>query len=426
MDNFTMLNEFDSVQYNALDEKGNPGPVLQTQQFSMPIETILQKINESALHFLAPLSLEETYQTIAKESVKLIDGIDSSILLAEPKTRNLHVVYSTTKKNQNFKMRRRGYAYTSYTKRRAFVITVEDFAPHHKEVLKEGIKSILFIPLYYQRKSMGTLCVRSKEESSFLSEEFDALKVFGSMASLAIRKAQLYNETAKALKIRDLFMSMAAHELKTPLTSINGYIQLLHSKMKDTGNREAGWVQQLQFESNRLTNLIDELMQTHSIKSGKLQFSWQECSIREILRQAIMTFQFSYPARLVFFDDEATDKVVDTIIGDFTKLRQAFDNLLDNAGKFSALESPIKVTLRFEEPFFVISIQDQGSGIASQDLPHIFDEFYKSSENSTLEGMGLGLFLVKSIVTQHHGKISVTSSPKKGTTMEVRLRKVEV
>lgn len=391
----------------------------------MPYSAILERINQTALKFLSPLSLEDTYVTVVEEAVKLIEGEDGMILLADPHSHELKKVYGSSTATKNIKVRKRGYSYKSFSEQQAFAISAREYINIHPDMYASGIRSILFIPLFYQEKSIGTLLVRSREEVAFLSGELEILKFFGSMASLAIRKAQLYHETERALKIRDLFMSMAAHELKTPLTTILGYVQLLHSKLKDIHNPEGRWVEQLLHESNRLNSLVSELLQANVIKSGKLQYTWKELSLREVVRKAITTYQFGYPNRIVFFEDKLPI-VKDSIIGDADKLRQVFDNLLDNAGKFSPKNSPIRVTLSYEEPFFIIEIQDKGKGIERKDLPHIFEEFYKGGQTnptSTEEGMGLGLYMVKNIITRHHGKIKIFSSKKEGTTARVMLKK---
>lgn len=383
---------------------------------------ILEKINQSALRFLEPLTLEQTYSSIVEEAVRLIHGVDGLVLLAEPPTNELRLVYSSSRLPETTRPRKNGWAYISFNKRVAFAIGVDKFATIYPNIAKRGIKTCLFIPLFYHRKSLGTLIVRTKGQKELPVVELDLLKVFGSMANLAIRKAQLNSETKTALKTRDLFMSMAAHELKTPLTSIGGYIQLLQSKVKNSEAIEDRWIDHLASENQRLQKLVNELLQTNNIKSGRLQYVWKECSLRFILRQAIENYQTSSPHRQVFFED-LSPTVHDGIIGDFDKLRQVFMSLLSNADKFSLPDSAITIRFLYRRQYFIVQVCDKGKGIPKKELPYVFDEFYKGNSSTEYQGMGLGLFLVKNIIKEHHGKITVASSKKRGTCVEVCLRK---
>src|SRR5690606_7915517 len=118
-------------------------------------------------------------------------------------------------------------------------------------------------------------------------KETDILKLFGSFASLAIKKNELYEETKNALEVRDMFISLASHELRTPLTSINGYIQLLHSRKDKLGHSESKWINELYEESKRLTNLVRELLEVNRIKQGQLQFILRETKFSDIVTSAI-------------------------------------------------------------------------------------------------------------------------------------------
>ncbi len=393
---------------------------------SMPNETILQKINQAALHFLEPISLQKTYETITLEAIKLVKGADGFILLAEGKSDELHYVYGSS----NYAVpqpRRHGHTYRAFKEKIAFVVNFSQQPSSHPEIQRSNFRSVIFIPLFYQNKSFGTLIIRSTKEEEFEDNDLEVLKVFGSMATLAIRKAQLYQQNQRALKIRDLFMSMASHELKTPLTAIHGYVQLLHSKLKkDPESSEFKWSENLLSETRRLTDLVNELLQTNTIKSGKLQFTWKECHLIDTIEKVITSYSFSAPRRQITFRNEIPTGQ-DVVIGDADKLFQVFDNVLDNAIKFSSSDKPIVIEACLEEPFLTVEIIDEGKGIPRKDLPHVFEEFYKS-ESDTMHmnpGMGLGLFLVKTILTQHHGKIQISSS-KKGTKVTIKLRRVEL
>ncbi len=370
----------------------------------------VDQINTATLKFLEPINLQQTYETITHQAMLLLDGLDGFVMLADEKG-ELRVVYASSDFDLEGAIKTNAI-YQAFEEKKAVILH------------PDGELQAVIIPLYYQNKSFGILLIRTEKCIELHEDDFELLKMFGSLATLGIRKAQLYEDNQKSIKIRDIFASMAAHELKTPLTTISGYVQLLDSRMKNKESQESEWVKNLLTETKRMNELIKDLLQTHNIKSGKLQFKWQECHLTEILQKCILTCQFSHPKRQVFITS-LLEPSKDIVIGDCDKLQQVFDNLLDNACKFSAASSPVQIDVYAEEPFIAIEIIDKGMGISKSDLPHVFEEFYKSSMNEHSEGMGLGLYLVKMILNQHHGKIQISSS-KRGTKVTVKLRRVEL
>lgn len=241
------------------------------------------------------------------------------------------------------------------------------------------------------------------------------------MASLAIRKTQLYDESKKALEVRDLFISMAAHELRTPITTISGYSQLLYSKLGGSASVESRWISDLAWETLRLTHLVNELLEVDRIKGGQFQYTFEECSLREIIRRAISDFHFIHPEHKVILEDKLNGG--DLVIGDFDKLLQLVINLLDNAAKFTPPEKEINLTLNFKSSYIIFTVKDQGHGITGKDLPQVFEKYYRGEVIK--EGMGIGLFLVKNIVNQHHGTINIFSKENRGTRVKIKLPMVK-
>jgi K+-sensing histidine kinase KdpD len=388
----------------------------------MALENILVEINQSALKFLMPLSLEVTYSTIVDEAVKLVGAKFGSILLE--KNDQLIRVYGSANFTYSIKNRKRGNTYKAFKTQKTIVAYIKELGLHHPILKKNNIKGTVFIPLSYQGKSIGVLSINSVKIIKLSDEELRVLELFGSMASLAIKKVQLYKEMHDALKARDMFISMASHELKTPLTTIHGYVELLGTKFKKTDTSEGRWVQNLSLETKRLINLVNELLETNNIKTGKLTFSWTVCSLREVIRRAVNNFHITHPHRIIYIEDKLSNHQ-DNISGDFNKLLQVFSNLINNSLKFSPDDSAVQITLTYEEPYYFVKITDQGKGIDKKDILRIFDEFYKGSDQ-TVEGMGLGLFLVKKIIAEHKGTIEAFSQLGRGTSMVVKLPEIKI
>ncbi|MBI2020532.1 GAF domain-containing sensor histidine kinase [Candidatus Daviesbacteria bacterium] len=382
---------------------------------------ILEKIHKSALKFLIPLTPEQTYKLIVEEAMKLV-GADIGHILLEQQG-ELKRIYSSNPALYSIKTRKRGFMHSVFSGRRPLILSDRDIVPIHPSITNLGVRTSLGIPLSYRHESIGVLGLMSFKPNFFTKKEVTILQLFAPLASLAIRKTQLYNETKRAVEARDLFISMAAHELRTPVTTISGYSQLLHSKFAASDAPESKWVADLSWEALRLTYLINELLEVNRIRSGQLQYIWKECSLKEIVRRALSDFHFTHPEHQVIVQD-SLDSQGDLIVGDFNKLLQAMINLLDNSAKFSSADTKIDVTLKAQKSYLILQIKDQGRGIKKKDLPEVFEKFYQGSGHSE-EGMGLGLFLVKNIIKQHHGAIEIKSKENKGTSVTVRLPRIK-
>lgn len=375
----------------------------------------LDKVYKSTLKFLVPLTPEETYSTIAKEAMKLVGAQIGSILLEENGL--LKRIYSTDEELYKIVPRKRGYTYRVFRSNHAKFLTREQIARIHPEIKETQIRSDIIIPLSYQRKAIGVLSVLSKRKKNFTEQDLNTLKLFGPLATLAIRKTQLYDDTRKAVETRDLFISMASHELKTPLTTINVYAQLIQKKLSIGNKFEPRWIDTILKEIKRLTNLISELLQVDQIKTGKLNYDWQECDLTEIVERSVRDFKLSHTKHKVIYENSESNNIF--IIGDVDKLLQVITNLMNNSAKFAKENTAITVSLKKNLQTVELCVKDQGKGIHKKDIPHIFEGFYRGSED-TNEGMGLGLFLAKKIIEKHNGEVKVKSKVNQGTSFIIK------
>ncbi len=386
------------------------------------MESILEKIHRATLKFLTPLTPDETYTIVGQEAQKLVGGEHSTIYLLED--RELVRAYSSLPSLFRISGKERDIRYDVIKNKKPAILSLSFMKKLKKKYPFMGKvynRSALMIPLSYKHETIGLLSVLALKNTDFTEDKLEILTLFGSLASLAIKKNQLYDETKKALEVRDLFIAMAAHELRTPLTSVNGYIQLLYSKLSGAETPESRWIEQLYWEGNRLTNLVNELLEMNRIKSGKLSYYLRECSLREIFSRLEKNFLMLHPDRKLIIQDEI-GKSSDIVIGDYEKITQVFSNLIDNAAKFSPEHSPVKVIIKQDDNDFIIRIVDQGKGIPQKDINKVFQGFYRGKEQ-TEEGMGMGLFLVKDIVSRLHGNIRIESKLGGGTVVEVKLPK---
>ncbi|HZQ29573.1 MAG TPA: GAF domain-containing sensor histidine kinase [Patescibacteria group bacterium] len=400
-----------SIRKNELTQKDKEAP-----------ERILANIYNSALKFLIPLNSEETLKTIVHEAIKLVGGENGTILLARDSV--LERVYATSPVSYRIETKRQGSRYEVFKNQKAKILhkdRVKDLEIIHPALSEMNVSSIILVPLTNQEESIGVLTVTSRQDRNFGLRDLEVLKLFGSFASLAIRKSQLYEEVNKALGMRDLFISLAAHELRTPLTSVTGYFQLLRGRIESKKPVPSKWLEDMDVETKRLKQIVEEFLEINRIRSGKFQYDLKEIRLKKLINRSIAAFKFSHPERKINFTNGIVQS--DKIIGDRDKLIQVITNVLENAAKYSASDKEININLKNEPKEFVLEIVDHGQGIPKGEIPQIFKGFYKG-KNSLHEGMGLGLYLAKNIMDDHHGKIEIASELEKGTTVKLKLPKL--
>ncbi len=385
------------------------------------MSTILAQLNHIALKFLETMEIQDLQQVIVDEGVKIVDAKFGSIYLSEK--RKLNRVYTTLPIELQVTIRKKGFTYKAFKQRKVMVIPVEQVTPVHITVKVFEVRSIVLVPLCYKQRCIGVISFDSNK-SSFSEQKMNLLRLYGALATLALKQANLYADKQKSIELRDLFISLTAHEFRTPLTTIHGYAQLLKRKLKNENNAMLlEWATELNAEVFRLIEMTSELLQISRIKSGKIDYSFEECRLSEIITTAVTRFRFSFPNYRI--EVHGTYVNEDAIIGDSDKLLQVFTNILENAGKFSPPDKPVSITLKVSGKWLVTSIQDCGRGIAKADLEKIFLGFYKGVNSDEKQGMGLGLFISNNIVDAHQGKLKVSSQLNRGTTFSILLPRQE-
>ena len=378
----------------------------------------LENIYKSATKLLVPLTPDEIYKTIVEEAMKLSETEYGTIFLLQ---NGRLIQHFTNTKYPADEPRKEGFTYASFKSGKAIILKTKVIKKIHPEIVNRGVKSLIIIPLEFNNKSIGILTLQSSEEKHFNDNFLANLKIFGSLASLAIRNIQLYTKAKNELRLRDLFISMASHELRTPLTTIITFIALLKKRAEKGGKPDPKWIKTLSSETTRLINLFNELFQLDQIKTGDLKYRFKKNRLQEIIRRAMLTFSTMRPERVVIFQNQLFSQK-DDVYCDFDKIIQVILNLLNNAAKFSPQQSEIVLSLSSDSGFLILSVTDRGKGINKADLPHIFESFYKGKHHGK-EGMGLGLFLTKKIIERHQGIIEVHSKLNKGSVFLIKLPK---
>lgn len=227
----------------------------------------------------------------------------------------------------------------------------------------------------------------------------------------------------EALIARDQFLSIASHELKTPLTSLKLQAQLTLRSLqlgKEISNeRQIAMAHQTSDLVGRLTRLIDDMLDVSRIKTGKLQLDKSEQELGNIVREVVLRMNLLFEAaKLKLPSIDAPEK----LIGDWDRFRleQVIGNLLTNAIRYGK-GRPIEIKLRRNDDKALLTVTDHGYGIAKKDLTRIFGRFERAINSSEVSGLGLGLFISKEIVETQQGRIWVESEIDKGSTFFIEL-----
>jgi signal transduction histidine kinase len=224
----------------------------------------------------------------------------------------------------------------------------------------------------------------------------------------------------EAARVREEFLSIATHELRTPVTSVRGYAQLAQRALER--NESADVRKELDTivrQSDRLAALIAQLLDASQLQAGTLSVNPVPTDVSALARQTATAAQIAGSHRLIVDIDPGLWADVDPV-----RFEEVLNNLIDNARKFSPAGAGVTVRLGDAGHEIELSVKDEGPGIASDRLPRVFERFYRAHDDRGIAGLGLGLYIAREIVARHHGRIWVESTPGQGSTFLVRLPKV--
>ncbi|MCA6068201.1 response regulator [Chryseobacterium sp. RG1] len=227
------------------------------------------------------------------------------------------------------------------------------------------------------------------------------------------------DDQKKIEKEKDEFLSIASHELKTPLTSIKAYVQLLERKLKlDKESSEAGFVAKVQGQIEKLNALITDLLDVSKIENGKLKIDKKQVNLESVISNAIETIQQTHEERIVKIERQGMKPDI-LIPLDEIRIEQVLINFLTNAIKYSPHNNQVIITTFVDEEAeeVRVNVTDFGIGIPDFKQDAVFKKFYRVEESSLqFQGMGIGLFICSEIIKQHHGTVGVSSVLGEGST----------
>jgi signal transduction histidine kinase len=302
-----------------------------------------------------------------------------------------------------------------------------------------GSQVILVVPMRVGDELLGIVALdhrpRRPDEPAhvYTDDEIALARGIGQLAGLAVERQRLERvasevgalRTANALK--EEFLSIASHELKTPLTVLQARTQATQRRLRRMGYADAAaQFSAIQTALTRMLSLVEELLNASRIEAGRLDFQPEPCDLGALVAAAVDEQREISDRAIVLEGAEGAGLGVD---GDPERLAQVLTNLLANGVKYSPVESPIMVRVaRAAGPAgadeVVVTVADQGVGIPRGEIAHVFERFYRASTSSARQygGLGLGLHIAATIVERHGGRIRAESpGPGLGSTFTIAL-----
>ncbi|HEX3177560.1 MAG TPA: GAF domain-containing protein [Methylomirabilota bacterium] len=283
-------------------------------------------------------------------------------------------------------------------------------------------RSVLALPLLSHERVIGVLALGDRAGRDFHADEIVLAQGVGEQATLALENARLYAEAQHANRAKDEFLATLSHELRTPLTAMLGWVRMLQ-----TGALEPAMVSRALEVIDRNTKiqaqLIEDLLDVSRIVTGKLRLDFRAVDVAALVDAALETVTPAAETKSITLV-RCLDPAAGLAWADPHRLQQIVWNLLSNAIKFTPAGGTITVTVERLDPHVAVSVTDTGAGIAPEFLPYLFDRFRQADSTSTRMhgGLGLGLAIVRHLVTLHRGSVEAESRGLgAGATFRVRI-----
>jgi signal transduction histidine kinase len=288
---------------------------------------------------------------------------------------------------------------------------------------KNNLVSYLRVPLVAKNEILGFLTFFTKEEHPFSSEEVKFLTTLASQAAIAIYNSQLYEEMSRSNKIKDEFLNVISHELRTPVNVVMGYTQLLkNGVLGETNSQQTAAVNTIAARSKDLLDLINSVLCATSLEGNGARLEASEVSLKDFLLELKTDYEPPSGKEISLIWDYPGE--LPNIETDGPKLKQILQNIINNAIKFTD-RGAVTTSVRYfaDAKKVEFKVTDTGIGISTAEMPYIFERFHQvdGSQTRPFEGVGLGLYIAREFTELLGGKITAESEPDKGSTFTITL-----
>ncbi len=438
------------LPHSGITEVGRLAGVFGEMRDHLEARTAEREQAEDSVRFLAEassvlsssLDYETTLSSVARLTVpRLADWCTVTILDEEQQPRRVATAHADRSKEQLLKDLHRRYPLEK-GQRHPIAVVLRTGEPwikvdisadtvagtvHNRDLfdtMRElGLRSAMVVPLWTQGRVLGALLLsRGDSRPRYTAGDLTLAQDLARRCALAVDNARLYQDAQQAIRARDEFLSVAAHELKTPITSLRGFAQVTIRQIQKEGSLDPIRIQRalqvIDHQSDKLTRLVVQLLDVSRIQAGRLVLYREQAELSNLVAGVVASAQAATSKHnLVLHTPASAWAMVDPI-----RLEQVVTNLVDNAIKYSPEGGDIEVDLRIAEVEGVrLSVRDHGIGIPPQYRSRVFDRFYQVDDGSCAGGMGLGLYISRHIVELHGGKIEVDGPSDGGTRFVVKL-----
>jgi len=380
--------------------------------FNLENENPVKKLTELLYNFVEPSYL--VYYSFAHFSNSLV----LSINLGEKK--NFPISINLSEHND--------YIVKSFVDNRIIYLEDGDI----KDKFFSQVSSLIIIPVGYLKERYGVLVIGGGKKDFFSNDDLSLIDIISKEIGMMIYLFELYkkvSEDAKTLanlnRIKDDFLITLNHEIKTPLTTIKGFVSLLLSEESGSLNdQQISFLNIINQATNRLINIITNLLDISKL-NNESSLEFEKINLIEIVENAVILMKIKAYTKSITINFEKNYNEI-YVLGDKPYLLQALNNLIDNAIKYSPNSSVVNVKVFDRESVVVCMVEDFGYGIDDEDKKYIFEKFFRA-KNTMLntEGSGLGLSIAKTIIEKHNGKIWFESQKGKGSRFYFALPKLK-
>ncbi len=332
-----------------------------------------------------------------------------------------------------------------------YILSSLSSPPQKQERIREifGTGAFILSPILSQEGIVGTLFVGNEHSASSVTEgDEELISILSNQIGQALENAQLFekvyrssqqlelkvqdrtkqlasalDEVKKISKTKSEFVSAVSHELRTPLTSIKGYASILMTgKVGAIPEKVKERLEKINKHSDNLVKLINDLLDISRIESGRVEMKFENCNVHGLIDNLRDLLAPQMKEKNISFELKIDSRIPDLLV-DSSQFERVFINLLSNAIKFTPEGGTVTLRGQRQGGEILFEVSDTGIGISQEDMPKLFDEFYRVENeiNLNVKGTGLGLSLVKHIIEAHNGKIWVTSKVNEGTTFHFTL-----
>lgn len=386
---------------------------------------VLTRLLEVSTRLSSTLHLDELLTLVMGVATDLTNTEVGSILLVDEMTGQLHFVASTRQAVPEDIIVPLDNSIAGWVVRYGRSLILDDvqsddrfYATVDKD-LQFVTHSMLAVPLITNNKTIGALEVINKKDGSvYTSQDVALMEALASQSAVAIMNARLFSQS-------DLLAEIM-HELKTPLMAIRSASELM-SRPNFPQEKHAELVQMIRREAIRLSNMTKDFLDFARLESGRVRLKNDDVDLMVLILDVVRIAESQAAARHITITTQLADELLYTdrqplLQGDSDRLKQVLLNFVSNAIKYNVENGRISITTHPNDDEICIAISDTGRGIAAEDIPHLFERFYRvPNAESSAEGSGMGLAIAKKIVEQHGGHVEVESVVEEGTTFTIFL-----